>query len=164
VTRVLVIGAMGAAGGSVMQGLLERGHHVRVMTRRPESGAAARLSRLGVEIVHGDLDARPSLRAALRGCGGVFARLPSGDDPADERRRGRNLINALAGSEVDYVVFGTTLDDLESYARSLELPATVVRIQPDDDELALGVLVTPMFDDPTRFVGRTVSVIARAPS
>jgi uncharacterized protein YbjT (DUF2867 family) len=162
--RVLVIGATGSHGGSVARELLGcRCYALRAMTRRPSSLPAVRLHDLGVEIVRGDLDDRPSLRAALEGCAGVFAWLESSQDVERCSRRGRNLINAVAGSEVDFVVFGTIWTasgpdghDLEAYARSLELPATFIRLDPRHDADALAALVTPMFEDPGSFVGRTL--------
>jgi uncharacterized protein YbjT (DUF2867 family) len=160
--RILVIGATGRHGASLIDSLLDGGRHtVRAMTRRPESAAAAALRDRHVEVVLGDLDDRPSLRAALANCSGVFVLLGCGPDVAVDRRRGLNLINAVAGSEIDYFVFGIpaadlVCRDLEPYARRLELPATFIRLQSEGESAALAGLVAPMFDDPAAFVGRTV--------
>jgi uncharacterized protein YbjT (DUF2867 family) len=159
--RILVIGATGRHGDSLIDSLLRGGHTVRALTRRPESPQAAALRDRNVEIVRGDLDDRPSLRAALASCSGVFVLLGCGQHIAVDRRRGLNLINAVAGSEIDYFVFGITAADLvcrdlESYASRLELPATFIHLQSEGDSAALAGLVAPMFDDPGTFVGRTV--------
>jgi uncharacterized protein YbjT (DUF2867 family) len=53
---VLVSGATGRQGGAVARLLLERGHRVRALTRRPASPAAEGLRALGAEIVKGDLE------------------------------------------------------------------------------------------------------------
>ena len=65
---------------------------------------------------------RATLRAAIKGAWGVFA------VTADEVH-GRNLINAVAGGEVEQFVFGSRVaaEQLETYAVSLGLPATFVR-------------------------------------
>ena len=64
--RVLVIGATGVLGRNVLPRLLERGHEVRAVVRRPEQ--AQRLTRLGVEAFLGDILEAGSLDAPLAGC------------------------------------------------------------------------------------------------
>jgi uncharacterized protein YbjT (DUF2867 family) len=117
---VLVIGATGAQGGSVASHLLgRRTCTVRALTRRPESDAAQRLRARGAEVVKGDLEDRGSLRAVLKGVDAVFG-------VAGEAEHGRNLINAVAGAEVEHFVLSGQ-DDLEQYTRSLGVHATFVR-------------------------------------
>jgi len=70
---ILVTGATGQQGGAVGRHLLSRGHKVRALTRKPETGAAKELSRLGAGVVKGDLDDPASLEGALEGVWGVFA-------------------------------------------------------------------------------------------
>lgn len=144
---ILVIGATGAQGGSVARHLLRRGEsRVRALTRRPDSAAAQSLASLGAEVVHGDLDDRASLRAALKGCEGVFGVTNYWEHFDRELEHGHNLINAVAGSEVEHFVFSSLpgvakatngelkaphfdlKHELELYARSLELPATFVHV------------------------------------
>ncbi len=62
---ILVTGATGYVGGQLLKALLDAGHRVRCLARRPEalcSQAAA-----GAEVVRGDALDAPSLRAALLG-------------------------------------------------------------------------------------------------
>ncbi|MFW9783778.1 MAG: NmrA family NAD(P)-binding protein, partial [Candidatus Heimdallarchaeota archaeon] len=47
---VLVIGATGKQGGAVARKLLEKGHHVRALTRNKESYKAKELEKLGAEL------------------------------------------------------------------------------------------------------------------
>ncbi len=131
---VLVIGATGAQGGSVASHLLNRRTcKVRALTRKPESPAAQRLRLLGAEVVRGELDDRGSLRAALRGADAVFGVTDYWEHFEKEAEHGRNLINAVAGAEVEHFVLSTLphLDqkyEMEQYARSLGLPVTFVHV------------------------------------
>lgn len=159
---VLVVGATGAQGGSVARHLLGRGFRVRAMTRSPASEPAQALARAGAEVVRGDLADRPSLRAALAGCWGAFGLVPAREEVPAEPELGRNLVHAVAGSELEHFVFWLPPatdgeHGLEAYARSLGLPATYVRVTshlPDD----LGVRVAAIFARPGPHVGRTLTV------
>lgn len=66
----LVTGASGFVGSHITRLLVERGRTVRVMLR-PTSKVEA-LAGLNVEIVHGDVLDRASLRTAMQGCSTVF--------------------------------------------------------------------------------------------
>jgi len=70
---ILVTGATGKQGGAVARQLLSRGHKVRALTRKPQGEAAIALSKLGAEVMQGDLDDLQSLERALTGIWGVFA-------------------------------------------------------------------------------------------
>lgn len=70
---ILVSGATGQQGGAVARQLLEHGHKVRIMTRRPDSEAAKRLAEAGATVVQADLDDAASLERALAGAWGAFA-------------------------------------------------------------------------------------------
>jgi uncharacterized protein YbjT (DUF2867 family) len=70
---ILVTGATGQQGGAVARELLNRGHKVTAMTRKPDSDAAKTLAGLGATVVQGDLDDLASLEQALQGVWGVFA-------------------------------------------------------------------------------------------
>jgi uncharacterized protein YbjT (DUF2867 family) len=70
---ILVTGATGKQGGSLVRALSGRGFHLRAMTRAPQGDAARALAAQGVEVVQGDLDDEPSLGRALAGAWGVFA-------------------------------------------------------------------------------------------
>src|ERR1041385_1879498 len=102
---VLVIGATGAQGGSVASHLLDRRTFaVRALTRNPDSPAAQTLRARGAEVVRGELDDRGSLRAALKGVDAVFGVTNYWEHFEKEAEHGRNLINAVAGAEVEHFV------------------------------------------------------------
>ena len=113
----------------------------------------------GFEAVPGSLDDRASLRRALRTCVAVFADVASGDE-VWEATRGTNLINAVSGAEVDYLVLRTRSAALEAYARSLEVPATFIRplVGIDLPFEFISDAVVRMFDDPAAYVGRGLAI------
>src|SRR5262249_15612692 len=88
-----------------------------------------------------------------------FADVASGDE-VQEATRGRNLINAVAGAEIDYLVLCTPSADLQAYARSLELPATFARLlaRMDLPFESAGDAVVQMFENPAAYVGRRLAI------
>ena len=71
---VLVTGATGQQGGAVARALLSRGHHVKALTRKPDSDAARQLASAGADLVTGDLGDTTSVLKAASGAGAVFLR------------------------------------------------------------------------------------------
>jgi uncharacterized protein YbjT (DUF2867 family) len=144
---ILVIGATGAQGGSVARHLLARRQFaVRTLTRKPDSAAALALAAAGAEVLPGDLEDRASLRNALRDCYGAFGVTNYWEHFEKEVEHGRNLINAVAGSDVEHFVFSSLPSvtkstngelnvphfeqkhELEQYALSLGIPSTFVHV------------------------------------
>lgn len=73
---VVVIGATGAQGGSVVDHLLKiksQEYSVRAVTRSPESPAAKTLAARGVEVVRAELTDATALKAAFAGSYAIFA-------------------------------------------------------------------------------------------
>lgn len=103
---VLVMGATGKQGGSVIHALLKAGRSVRGFVRDPLSPAALALAAQGVEVVKGDFTDIASLDAALTGVDGVFsvqmASQPS--DPLTEVLAGKALIEAAHRANVRVIV------------------------------------------------------------
>ena len=145
--RVLVVGATGAQGGSVASHLLNRARFdVRALTRNPGSAAAQKLRARGAEVVQGELADRGSLRAALKGVDAVFGVTSFWEHFEKEPEHGRNLINAIAGADVEHFVFSSLPSvakwsndelqcphfdqkyELEEYARTLGIPSTFVHV------------------------------------
>lgn len=104
--RLAVLGATGVLGRHVLPRLLERGHRVRAVVRRPEQARA--LARLGVEAVLGDILDADTLTAAVEGCEAALhlaTAIPKSGDGRDWgmndriRREGTyNLLAACAAS------------------------------------------------------------------
>src|SRR4051794_10236311 len=70
---ILITGATGQQGGSLLRQLVGKGLALRAMTRKPHSDAAKAIAALGVEVVPGDLDDTASLERALAGAWGTFS-------------------------------------------------------------------------------------------
>lgn len=64
--RVVVVGATGVLGRHTLPRLMERGHSVSAVVRRPDD--VTRLRRLGVDAHRGDILDEASLREPLRDC------------------------------------------------------------------------------------------------
>ncbi len=144
---ILVTGATGAQGGGVASHLLSSGRYaVRCLTRKPQSERAAALRGAGAEIVQGDLEDAASLRAAMKGCYGVFGLTNYWEHFEREYPQGKNLVDAVAAAGVEHFILSTlphanalshgeldvphvdTKARLEVYSRSLGLPATYVHV------------------------------------
>lgn len=103
---ILVAGATGKQGGSVVRALLREGRSVRALTRDPASTTGQALAAQGVEVVKGDFNDPASLDAAMAGVGGVFS-VQMGSHPGDPETEivtGRALIEAAHRAGVDTVV------------------------------------------------------------
>jgi uncharacterized protein YbjT (DUF2867 family) len=71
--EILVTGATGNQGGAVTRKLIERGHIVRVFTRKPESYKAKQLEKLGAMVYKGDFEDVLTIENVMEGVDAVFA-------------------------------------------------------------------------------------------
>jgi uncharacterized protein YbjT (DUF2867 family) len=139
---ILVAGATGRQGRSVVRHLLERQLTVRALVRDPQSNRAKALANQGIEIAQGDMDDLVSLRKAMAGVRGVY----SVQDyftvgAAREVQEGKNMADAALGAGVEHFVFSSvggaerksgighfeTKWEIENHIRKLGLPATMIR-------------------------------------
>lgn len=115
---ILVTGASGFVGASVVRALLARGAAVRAMVR-PQS-TRANLEGLDVEIAEGNLDDAESLRRAVRGISGLFHvaadyRLWTRDPAAMFRTNvegSRQIIRAAAEAGAGRIVYTSSVATL----------------------------------------------------
>jgi uncharacterized protein YbjT (DUF2867 family) len=139
--KILVIGASGQQGGSVARELLARGHQVVAMTRKFGSTAALELSRLGAEIVEGDLSDRESLIEVMQGVDGVFGvTTPYESGVEVEVEYGLNIIDAAEEAGIEHLVFSSigkadkktgiphfdSKTEIEAYLRKSSVPHTII--------------------------------------
>jgi uncharacterized protein YbjT (DUF2867 family) len=139
---ILVAGATGRQGGSVVRHLLERQLAVRALVRDPQSDRARALAGQGIEIAQGDMDDLASLQRAMSGVRGVYSvqdYFTAG--AAREVREGKNMADAALVAGVDHFVFSSvggaerksgiahfeTKWEIEKHIRKWGLPATVIR-------------------------------------
>ena len=140
--EVLVGGATGQQGGAVSRTLLQRGHGVKALTRRPESAAAVLLRESGAEIVQGSFDDGDALEHAMRGVDAVFTMSTSFEaGPEAEIRQGTAVADAALSAGVAHLVFSSvgsadrktgiphfeTKYRVEQHIRSIGIPYTVIR-------------------------------------
>jgi uncharacterized protein YbjT (DUF2867 family) len=103
---VLVSGATGQQGGALARVLLDKGHHVRAMTRNTESEKAIALAGAGAEIVQADLTDPAALAEAAKGVDTIFAMsTPFEAGMATETSQGLNMIEAAKRAGVKHLVY-----------------------------------------------------------
>lgn len=138
---VLVTGATGQQGGAVARALLDRGHRVRALTRRPWSPDGAALTALGAEVVAGDFDDPASLGAAMRGCDAAFlVTTPFEAGLEAETTQGLALCQAAHQAGLGHVVYSSAAGAdrrtgvphfdsklaVEQHLKRLRLPFTIL--------------------------------------
>ncbi|MDZ5661196.1 NAD(P)H-binding protein [Nocardioides sp. S-58] len=118
-TTVLVTGATGFIGRRLVPALVEEGHDVRAMTRRPDSYDGPGTA------VGADVSDRASLDRALEGADVAIYLVHSLDDPDFERKdaqAARNFSAAAAAAGVSQIIYmgglGDDDDDLSAHLRS----------------------------------------------
>ena len=106
ISSILVMGATGKQGGSVVRALLKAGRSVRAFVRDPDSLTAQALAAQGVDVVKGDFHDPASLDAALAGMDGVFS-VQVGSQPSEpqaEIQAGKALVEAAHRANVRMIV------------------------------------------------------------
>jgi uncharacterized protein YbjT (DUF2867 family) len=105
---VLVTGATGKQGGSLINELKGKDFTLRAMTRKPESETARKLAVHGVDVVAGDLDDEASLRRALDGAWGVFAVQNTWEAGVErEEEQGKRLARLAREAGVQHYVYAS---------------------------------------------------------
>lgn len=107
---IVVLGATGLQGGSVVTALLASGAYtIRGVTRDPSSGSAQSLAAKGVQVVPGNLNSVDSLIAAFQGAYAVFGiTLPW--TPVSETVQGKNMVDACKAVGVELLVWSSLAD------------------------------------------------------
>jgi len=139
---VLVTGATGRQGGSVIRHMHPKGWKLRALTRDPDSPAAQKLVRMGIEVVKGDLEIPRTLEPATRGVYGIYSVQDFWAVGAKrEVQQGKNLADAAKEAGVEHFVYSSVggaernsgIDhweskwEIEKHIRKLGLPATMLR-------------------------------------
>ena len=105
---VLVTGATGQQGGSVVQALLARGHRVRGLTRNTKAASAQRLAAQGVDVVAGDFTDQASLVRAATGVDAIYAMSTPFEQGMDaETAQGVAITEAARQAGVGHLVYSS---------------------------------------------------------
>jgi nucleoside-diphosphate-sugar epimerase len=140
--RVFVTGASGHIGSAVVPELLGAGHHVVALARSEES--AAKLTAVGAEVQHGDLDDADVIAKAAADADGVIhlayrRDLATAGDVAGVARAYQNVLaavgEALAGTDKPFV---TPIGTLVLWAGGI-----TGRTGTEDDAFESGMLADP---------------------
>jgi len=103
---LVITGATGKTGSKLAEVLIEKGHTIRVIGR--DAGKLKGLTAKGAEAAVGDMADTAFLTKAFSGADAVFALIPPNFGVADFRAYqdaiGKNIITAIRGSGVKYVV------------------------------------------------------------
>jgi len=138
---ILVTGATGRQGGSVVRHLSADGWRLAALVRNPDAPAARALADRGIELRQGDLEDPAALDRALVGAYGVYSVQSWADGIDAEIRQGTNLAEAASRAAVEHFVYSsvggaeraTRVPHFESKwrieerIRELDLPYTVWR-------------------------------------
>jgi len=100
---VVVTGSTGKQGGAVAQGLFERGHRVRAVTRDPNSKQAKLLANAGAELVAASLEDAAGIKKALEGATSLFAVTTPFSGTEAEIRQGVTAADAAQAAAVHLV-------------------------------------------------------------
>jgi uncharacterized protein YbjT (DUF2867 family) len=139
---VLVTGATGKQGGSVVKALLDYGHRVRGLTRDPDSEKARLLEEEGVEIVKGDFNDPESIRKAMKNVDAVFLMGTSFEEGVEgEIKHGITVADIAKEEGIKHLVYTSVSSankntgvphfdskfKIEEHIRKIGIPYTIIR-------------------------------------
>lgn len=106
--HILVTGATGHQGGSVLRHLKARGHRLRALVRDKSSPGARALQGLGVEVFQGRFEDAPAVEQAAHYVDAAFLMGTPFQLGADaERAQGIAAIDALRAADVPYILYSS---------------------------------------------------------
>ena len=124
---VLVFGATGRQGGSVVKALLQARWAVRAFVREPEGPKAAALRDAGVDLVPGSFTDLNSIRATMKDAYGVFIVLPGDLADGEEVRAGTAIVDLAVEAGIAHLVYSSGAsvgNTLTGVARSTPSPSS----------------------------------------
>ena len=140
--NILVAGASGFVGSHICAALVDGGHLVRAMTRRPESYQGPGVA------VGGDIEERSTLDGALQGCEAAYYLVHSLDsaDFADRDRRGAEAFgDAASAAGLRQVIYlgglGDEHDKLSAHLSSRREVEGILRTRVPTTVLRAGIVI-----------------------
>jgi len=108
---VLIIGATGAQGSSVINALVKQDYKLMAYTRNTKSDNAQTLVKQGVSLIEGDLADIATLTAAMKKVDTVFSVTTPFESGTDtEVQHGYNIADAAKAASVEHLVFSSVSD------------------------------------------------------
>ncbi|OLS23669.1 MAG: NAD(P)H azoreductase [Candidatus Heimdallarchaeota archaeon LC_2] len=104
---ILVFGATGNMGGSVIRAILGKGYDLRALVRDPHNTKSELLRKKGVNLVEGNFDDYQSMVSAAKGVNIVFIVTPV---TPEEAKMGIAAINAVTEAGVKHIIFNSVSD------------------------------------------------------
>lgn len=106
---ILVFGATGSQGGSVVRALQDSKYKIRAVTRNPSGAAAKALAAQGIEVVQADITNQEQLDSAFKGVYGVFAvtNFFTHFSKEQEIADGKRLVDTAAAAGVQHYIWST---------------------------------------------------------
>ena len=138
--RVFLAGGTGNQGGSVVNALLDRDHHVVTLARETAAAEATKLAGRGVEVLSGDMADPAALGRAMQGANVAYVMTTPFEVGVDgEVEMGRTMLDAAKANGVAHVILSSVggadtntgiphFDSkykVELHARELGLPVTI---------------------------------------
>jgi len=106
--HILVTGATGHQGGTVLRHLKARGHRLRALVRDKNKPAVKELQRLGVEVFQGNFEDAHAIEQAAHYVDAAFLMGTAYEKGADaERAQGIAAIDALRAADVPYILYSS---------------------------------------------------------
>ena len=138
---IFVTGGTGNQGGAVARNLIEKGFHVKFLTRNPGSARAQNLIKLGAEVVQGDLNEPASFRNHWEGVAGVFSVQTFQNGIDKEIKQGIGLANLAKEYRVAQLVYSSVVGadlhtgiphweskfEIENHIKQIGLSFTIIR-------------------------------------
>ncbi|KAF0520943.1 NADP-binding protein [Gigaspora margarita] len=122
---VVVSGATGAQGGSVVNSLLATGkYRVRALTRNLESDKAKTLATKGAEVYKCDLSIKEDVKNALNGSDIAFINTNTWDpatypnNPTEEERQGKMIADVAKEIGLNWLIYSSLPETLEGFEGS----------------------------------------------
>ncbi|RIA96985.1 hypothetical protein C1645_814636 [Glomus cerebriforme] len=114
---VVVSGATGAQGGSVVNSLLETGRYrIRALSRNPDSDKAKALASKGIEVVKCDLSVKEDVKNALSGADiawivtNFWDQTIVGGDVKEEERQGKLIADTAKEVGLNWLIYSSLPD------------------------------------------------------
>jgi uncharacterized protein YbjT (DUF2867 family) len=139
---VLVTGATGKQGGSVVRALVDYGHRVRGLTRNPNSDKVKLLEEEGVEFAKGNFNDPDSIRKAMKDVDAVFLMGTSYEEGVEsEIKYGITVVDIAKELGLKHLVYTSVSSankstgiphfdskfKIEGHIRKIGIPYTIIR-------------------------------------